>query len=88
MTKDDPPVLLTYRTPAGPEGIRRAPVHNPKFGLVLKERMDALGIECIVLYPDNPDPRYRKGSIRAIDFIKRHFGMAGGAADKGRGAGF
>ncbi len=83
VTKDDPPVLLTYRTPAGPEGIRRDPVHHPKFGLVLKERMDKLGVECIVLYPNHPDPKYRTGQIRALDFIRRHFGMAGA---KGAGA--
>jgi hypothetical protein len=77
VTKDDVPVLLTYGTPAGAEGVKRDAVHHPKFGLALKERMDKLGIECIVLYPNNPDPNFRTGRIRAIDFIKRHFGMAG-----------
>lgn len=83
ISKDDPPVHLTYGTPAGPEGIRRDPVHNPKFGLVLKERMDKLGIECIVQYPNHPEPTSRpRGGERAIDFIKRHFGMARPAAPK------
>ena len=47
LTKDDPPAQLLYATnfdaPVKNQGVG---IHHPKFGQVLKERMDKLGIEC------------------------------------------
>ncbi len=40
LTKDDPPVYLTYEGP-DPQGI-----HSSKFGEILKAEMDKLGIPC------------------------------------------
>jgi len=74
VSKDDPPVLMDYsvrnepvtdKTPMG------AIVHHPKFGLALKERLDKLGVECIVQYPGHP----AGNRISQFDFIRRHFGM-------------
>jgi acetyl esterase/lipase len=49
LTKDDVPVLMTYdsdlKTPITSRSIG---IHHPRFGKVLKERMDGLGIECRV----------------------------------------
>lgn len=49
LTKDDPPVLLVYSskldTPITSQGIG---IHHPKFGTMLKDKMDKLGIECRV----------------------------------------
>ena len=75
VSKDDPPALLDYgvrndpvtdKTPMG------AIVHHPKFGLALKERLDKLGVECIVQYPGHPAGK----RISQFDFIRRHFGLA------------
>lgn len=71
LTKDDAPALLLYRskldTPIRNQGVG---IHHPRFGKVLKERMDKLGIECrlktgIGRGGENPNRL-------TIDFIKRH----------------
>ena len=49
LSKDDPPVLLFYRQPnkpPPPNSTNAQYIHHPKFGFVLKEEMDKLGIEC------------------------------------------
>jgi acetyl esterase/lipase len=56
----DPPVLLWYpqpNRPLPPNSSGREHIHHPKFGIVLKERLDALGIECrLLLREDHPRP--------------------------------
>lgn len=81
LTKDDPPALLIYTYP-NEEVTSESPlglvVHHPKFGIALKERMDALGIDCIVQYRD-PDTRrpVRHGEdgplVTPVEFIRKHF---------------
>jgi len=46
-----------------------AVVHHPRFGLALKDRMDKLGIECIVHYPGGSS----QGRMSKIEFIRKHF---------------
>lgn len=53
LTRDDPPVFLYYAgdltaglPPPGPLAI-----HNVRFGILLKEQMDKLGMECILRTP-------------------------------------
>ena len=50
-------------------------VHHPKLGLglALKERMDALGIECAVQYKGQP----ADGRISPVAFIRKQFEKAG-----------
>jgi len=70
LTKDDPPAQLLYATnfdaPIKNQGVG---IHHPKFGQVLKERMDKLGIECQlqarVRVPDSAELTF--------GFIKKHF---------------
>ena len=50
LTKDDPPVFMIYDEPDGPLSHDSAPgtgIHHPKFGRILKEKMEALGIEAV-----------------------------------------
>jgi acetyl esterase/lipase len=71
LTADDPPALLNYRYP-NEEVTERTPlnliVHHPRFGIALKERMDALGIECIVQYEGQPSGR----RVAVTDFLRKH----------------
>lgn len=46
LTKDDPPVYLTYEGPDNPSNKAGAGIHSPKFGEILKTEMDRLGIPC------------------------------------------
>jgi acetyl esterase len=83
LTKDDPPALLTYSLPD--EKVTNTSnlnlvVHHPRFGIALKERMDKLGIECVVIYRDADKGRpVRHGGgdlVRPADFIAKHFEAA------------
>ncbi|MBN1346134.1 MAG: alpha/beta hydrolase [Phycisphaerae bacterium] len=76
LSKDDPPVLMDYgvaNKPVTESTSMGELVHHPKFGLALKEEMDALGIECIVQYPGGATDR----RTSKFEFIKQHFGRAG-----------
>ena len=78
---DDVPVLMDYRVPNVPvteETSLGAIVHHPKFGIVLKEKLDELGVECIVQYPGHPE---KDKQISQFDFITRHFGMPSKSED-------
>lgn len=74
LSKDDPPALLMYAsdfdTPIRNHGIG---IHHPRFGRVLKEQMDELGIECRV------ETRVRRGqpefSELTMDFIRQHLNL-------------
>jgi acetyl esterase/lipase len=61
LTRDDPPVIAFYVEPRGPLPADAKPgtgIHHINFGLKLKERMDALKIECTIRHRDegaNPD---------------------------------
>jgi len=72
LTKDDSPAQLIYASnldaPIKNQGVG---IHHPKFGQVLKERMDKLGIECQV------HARVAGGASTDLTFgfIKKHFGM-------------
>lgn len=49
LTKDDPPVWAFYSVPNKPltaESTTSEAIHHPGFGVVLKEEMDNLGIDC------------------------------------------
>jgi acetyl esterase/lipase len=81
LTKDDPPALLWY-TYANEDVTEESPlgliVHHPKFGTALKERMDRLGIECIVQYRGSaPSETIRHGELKEptspVKFIQRQF---------------
>ena len=76
VTRDDPPVLLFYRRPTA----KPAPsdtmtgIHHANFGFYLKQKMDALGLSCIVRTPDD----YPDGNVEArreretVEFFVRH----------------
>lgn len=59
VTKDDPPMFLAYTFPTRPTPLPdntsiNEVIHNPWFGKIMKEKMDAVGVECIVRSGDNP----------------------------------
>jgi acetyl esterase/lipase len=90
LTRDDPPVLLTYSF--ADEAVTNQSdlglvVHHPRLGIALKERMDKLGIECEVVYRDRATGRpVRHGGgapIRAVDFVVRKLGATAKPAGLG-----
>jgi acetyl esterase/lipase len=85
VSKDAPPVFIWYTTPNLPMIPDLGPgegIHHPKFGQVLKEKMDELGVECVVRFredfPDLPPDELRAhlhGEL--VEFVECHFGMSG-----------
>lgn len=65
LTADDPPVFIAYDKSCEMNGI-----HSPKFGTYLKEKMDALHIECTIL---QKTPQY---GTEQMAFIKKHLGVS------------
>jgi hypothetical protein len=86
LSKDDPPAMMTYSYANEPIRDANADlglvVHHPLFGIALKERMERLGIECVVHYRDpGTDAIVRHGGGEGrleseVDFIARHFEKA------------
>jgi acetyl esterase/lipase len=55
VSADDPPAILFYSEPNRPlpaNARRGAGIHHPRFGEVLKERLDPLGVPCILRHGD------------------------------------
>ena len=74
LSKDDPPVILSYNRSIDTEVTNQSiGIHHAKFGKVLKERMDALGIRCEVYAAGR---KLGEGPIiPMIDFLKQQFGL-------------
>ncbi len=68
LTADDVPVMLFYpqaNTPLPQNSPGKQHIHHPKFGVVLKEKMDALGIECVVKFrEDYPKDAGRNAAVK------------------------
>jgi acetyl esterase/lipase len=69
VSRDDPPVLLIYPTvtplPAADAGTA---IHHGMFGVKLKEKADAAGADCTLLYAEKPD----YASKEAVEFLLKH----------------
>jgi acetyl esterase/lipase len=77
VSADDPPVFMFYSDPKGPLPPDAAPgagIHHPKFGEALKEKLDPLGIECVLRHRDdykgNPNEQMNR---EMVEFFLKHF---------------
>lgn len=85
VTKDDPPVFMFYNEPKGPLPDDARPgegIHHPNFGIALKEKLDPLGIECVLRHSD--DYRGGRGDMtrEMVDYFVRQFDRAKSALSK------
>ena len=73
LTKDSPPIVMFYTEPDVPVPADAKPgqgIHHPAFGRKLKEKMDALGIECVLRNTtDNQQPH---PNIVFREFLRDH----------------
>jgi hypothetical protein len=83
LSEGDPPALLDYSYPnvaVDSETKSNLVVHHPLFGIALQERMDRLGIECIVQYFDRTGNKVRHKvdapTVSSVEFISKHFQRA------------
>ena len=80
LTKDDPPVYAFYLEARGPLPPNAKPgqgIHHITFGLRLKEKMDQLGIECIVRHRDEGAASEKE----MVEFLARHLKPAAPTVD-------
>ena len=73
VSKDDPPVFLEYSQRKPPVVGERQddPTHSAVMGLKLEEKLKAVGVECILVYPGHPHPRYKNSSDFLIDRLRK-----------------
>jgi len=80
LSADDPPVMMEFggrNDPVTEETSLGAIVHHPRFGIVLKERMEALGLRCVVRWADQEAPE----PITAFEFLRSYL-QAGEEAEE------
>jgi acetyl esterase/lipase len=75
VNKGDPPVFLFYNEPKGPLPEDAKPgqgIHHPRFGEVLKKKLDALKIECIVRHADDYKGKGGNPTTDMVNFFRKH----------------
>ena len=71
LTADDPPILVFYpqaNEPLPPDSTGEQHIHHPKFGFALKEKADALGVECTVLLREDHPKGFPVGEY--VEFFR------------------
>lgn len=73
VTKDDPPVGLYY---GGVKGAKRGenhpdPTHSPMLGLLLAEKLKQVGVEHVMVWADQPNPKLPNSSAFLIEYLKK-----------------
>jgi hypothetical protein len=73
VTKDDPPIGLYY---GGVKGAKKGeshpdPTHSPMLALLLAEKLKSAGVEHLVVYVDQPNPKLPNSSAFLIEHLKK-----------------
>ncbi|MFO0928765.1 MAG: alpha/beta hydrolase [Gemmataceae bacterium] len=74
VSKDDPPIFLDYPAQNVPPVVgenQKDPTHSAILGLKLAEKLKAAGVEVILVYPGQPDTKYRNTAAFLIDRLKK-----------------
>ena len=69
-SKDDPPVLIEYKSAPAMGKDEQDPTHSANFGIGLKKRCDEIGIPCHILYPGAPNTKYKSPADFLIKTLK------------------
>jgi hypothetical protein len=56
VSADDPPVYLVYAAPPAAREPTKDPTHSASFGVLLQERLNAVGVRCELAYPGATTP--------------------------------
>ena len=72
LTKDDPPVWAYYSNYKTPPASVNEAIHHISFGVYLKEKMDNVKVECVLLSKENTEISATKN---AIAFFMQNFKM-------------
>jgi len=69
VTKDDPPIGLFY---GGDKDAKvgdspKDPTHSPILGIKLEEKLKAVGVDVVLVYPGRPNEKYKSSADYLID---------------------
>jgi acetyl esterase/lipase len=73
VTKDDPPVFMEYPSQKKPpvKGENQDdPTHSALLGMILEEKLKAVGVECVLVYPGKTHDKYKTSADFLIDRLK------------------
>src|SRR5205823_7130532 len=74
VSKDDPPIFLEYPSQKVPPVVgekQKDPTHSAVLGMKLAEKLRAVNVEVILVYPGQTDPRYRNSAQFLIDRLRK-----------------
>lgn len=71
VTKDDPPVYLSYSAPPALGQDQKDPTHTANFGVKLQEHCRTVGIPCELMYPGAKDAKHATAQDYLIATLKR-----------------
>lgn len=70
VSADDPPVYLDYpnqKVPPKLGQVEKDPTHSAMYGVKLADKLDEVGVEYVLAYPQKPDDRYGSRAAFIID---------------------
>jgi acetyl esterase/lipase len=69
VTKDDPPIGLFYggEKDAKVGDSPKDPTHSPILGIKLEEKLKAVGVDVVLVYPGRPSEKYKNSAEYLID---------------------
>ena len=70
VSKDDPPIYLTYPAPPALGQEQKDPTHTANFGVKLEEHLKANGVACELVYPGAPEVKHAQAHDFLIDKLK------------------
>lgn len=71
VTKDDPPVYLTFGAPPNLGQPEKDPTHSANFGVKLQEHCRAIGVKCDLMYPGATGVEHASIDKYVIAMLKR-----------------
>ncbi len=71
VTSDDPPIYLIYAAPPAKGQAEKDPTHTANFGLILQEKLRAVGVAHELVYPGAPDVKHAQMHDFLIATLKK-----------------
>lgn len=70
VTKDDPPIYMSYSVVPGLGQDQKDPTHTSNFGVKLQEHCKEIGVACELHYPNAPDSPHASSKEYLIEKLK------------------
>ena len=71
VSKDDPPIFMSYPAPPALGQEQKDPTHTANFGVKLQEKCREVGVECALAYPGAPDVKHASASEYLLEKLRK-----------------